>query len=109
MGGVLRVFAPSSSNPLYELHDAHAHCIADIFVSPTGTVLTGSWDHSAKVWLEDLKPIMTLSGHENSIWAVGILPQSSLMVTASADKSLRIWMAGKCNKVVNEAHSQVGY
>ncbi len=108
-GGAIRVFSPASSAALHEETAAHAACVSALYVSPsTGTLLSGSWDHSAKVWVGDkMKRVMTLEGHENSVWAVGILPETGVMVTASADNSVRLWMAGRCKAEVKEAHTQV--
>jgi len=61
-----------------------------------------------QVWIgERLKSVMTLSGHSASVWSAVILPETGVMVTVSADCSLRTWMAGKCKDVVNDAHKQV--
>ncbi len=81
------MFSPASSTPLHAEEGAHAGCVASLFVSPaTGTLLSASWDCTAKVWVGDkMKHIMTLEGHENSVWAAGILPETGVMVTASAD------------------------
>jgi len=108
VGGTLRAFSPSSSAPLAEINEAHASCISALFVSPaTGTLVSGSWDCSAKVWLgEQLKCVMTLSGHEASVWSVIVLPDSGVIVTASADCSLRTWMAGQCKHTIEKAHGQ---
>ena len=104
---MIRAFSPASSTPLHE-EKAHAATVASLFVSPlTGTLLSGSWDCSAKVWASKLKHVLTLEGHENSVWAVGILPESGVMVTGSADMSLRLWVAGKCRAKVEKAHGQV--
>ncbi len=107
VSGVIRVFSPASSEPLHELN-AHANCVSALFVSPSsGTLLSGSWDCSAKVWVGELKAVMVLTGHENAVWAVGIFPESGIMVTGSADMSIRLWVAGKCKKTLKEAHTQV--
>ncbi len=109
VGGVIRVFSPASSSALHEERGAHAACVSALFVSPsTGTLLSGSWDTTAKVWVGDrMKAVLTLEGHENSVWAVGILPETGIMITASADTSIRLWMAGACKTVLKGAHKQV--
>uniref|UniRef100_H3AYD4 Phospholipase A2 activating protein n=1 Tax=Latimeria chalumnae TaxID=7897 RepID=H3AYD4_LATCH len=62
-----------------------------------GTLLSGSWDTTAKVWLND-KCMMTLKGHTAAVWAVKILPEQGLMLTGSADKTIKLWKAGKSEK-----------
>ncbi len=103
------MFSPAASSPLHSEEGAHAGCVSALFVSPsTGTLVSGSWDCSAKVWVGDkMKLVMTLQGHENSVWAVGILPDVNVMVTASADTSIRLWKAGACKSEVKKAHTQV--
>ena len=62
---------------------------------------------------------MTLSGHESAVWAVAILPEVSvclsllfftdmlgqvgIMVTAGADKSIKLWKAGRCTHTLTGA------
>ncbi|XP_074923567.1 LOW QUALITY PROTEIN: phospholipase A-2-activating protein [Chelonoidis abingdonii] len=65
-----------------------------------GTLLSGSWDTTAKVWLND-KCMMTLQGHTAAVWAVKILPEQGLMLTGSADKSIKLWKAGRCERTFN--------
>ena len=87
--------------------EAHADTVSCFFVSPaTGTLLSGSWDMTAKVWVDNLKPVMTLKGHEAAVWAVAILPQNGLMVTGGADKRVILWQAGQAKKTLQDAHSQ---
>ena len=62
-----------------------------------GSVLSGSWDKTAKVWLNQ-KCVMTLEGHEAAVWAVAIMAEGGFMLTGSADKTIKMWRAGKCEK-----------
>jgi len=43
---------------------------------------------------------MTLTGHELAVWCVAILPGVGVMVTGSADKTLRLWRTGKCEQIL---------
>ena len=102
----IRAYHPGSVNPLFE-EEAHADTVSCFFVSPvTGTLLSGSWDMTAKVWVDNLKPVMTLKGHEAAVWAVAILPRNGLMVTGGADKRLILWQAGQAKKKLDSAHAQ---
>lgn len=38
------------------------------------------------------------TGHEAAVWTVALLPEAGLMLTGSADKTIRLWKAGKCEK-----------
>jgi len=85
-------FVPGVSDPLYKL-EGHNNTVSALFAGKFGTLLSGSWDKTAKVWLQQ-KCVMTLSDHEAALWAVCILPGGS-MLTGSADKTIKLWMAGK--------------
>ena len=37
-------------------------------------------------------------GHEAAVWAVAVIPEAGFMLTGSADKSIKMWKAGKCEK-----------
>ena len=39
-----------------------------------------------------------LSGHEAAVWAVAIMPEGGFMLTGSADKLIKLWKAGKCER-----------
>ncbi|KAG1658919.1 Phospholipase A-2-activating protein [Nymphon striatum] len=87
-------FSPLSAQPLYKL-EGHSETVCSLAAGKFGSLVSGSWDKSAKVWLGE-KNIMTLVGHEAAVWAVQILPEQGLILTASADKSIKAWKAGKC-------------
>ncbi|CAH2075514.1 unnamed protein product, partial [Iphiclides podalirius] len=64
-------------------------------VSPSrdaGTLLSSSWDSTAKVWNANnihLEPL-TLKGHEAAVWAIVELGCGTY-ATASADKTIKLW------------------
>lgn len=61
-------------------------------VSPNSTLLSGSWDHTAKLWTLDgstVEPLRTLSGHLGSVLAVLDIPHLGLYITGSSDKTLK--------------------
>eukprot|EP00092_Neocalanus_flemingeri_P037378 GFUD01040702.1.p1 GENE.GFUD01040702.1~~GFUD01040702.1.p1 ORF type:complete len:806 (-),score=248.04 GFUD01040702.1:260-2677(-) len=92
--GKIRAFLPDIEDPLYQL-EGHAENVTSLFVGKFGTIISGSWDCTAKVWV-NRKCSMTLSGHSFAVWAVAILPEVGIMVTASADKAIKLWKAGVC-------------
>jgi len=97
--GKIRAFLPDVEDPLYQL-DGHSENVTSLFLGKFGTLISGSWDCTAKVWVQR-KCTMTLKGHSFAIWAVAILPESGIMVTASADKSIKLWKAGSCIKTLS--------
>ncbi|XP_053321888.1 phospholipase A-2-activating protein [Spea bombifrons] len=88
------VFSLDSVNPLYVLK-GHKNTVCSLSSGKFGTLLSGSWDTTGKVWLNE-KCMMTLQGHTAAVWAVKILPEQGLMLTGSADKSIKLWKAGRC-------------
>ncbi|XP_056376683.1 phospholipase A-2-activating protein isoform X2 [Hyla sarda] len=90
------VFSFDSPNPLYVLK-GHKNTVCSLSSGKFGTLLSGSWDTTGKVWLNE-KCMMTLQGHTAAVWAVKILPEQGLMLTGSADKSIKLWKAGRCER-----------
>ncbi|XP_038625719.1 phospholipase A-2-activating protein isoform X1 [Tachyglossus aculeatus] len=90
------VFTLDRSSPLYVLK-GHKNTVCSLSSGKFGTLLSGSWDTTAKVWLND-KCMMTLQGHTAAVWAVKILPEQGLMLTGSADKTIKLWKAGRCER-----------
>uniref|UniRef100_A0AAY4A0G7 Phospholipase A-2-activating protein n=1 Tax=Denticeps clupeoides TaxID=299321 RepID=A0AAY4A0G7_9TELE len=90
------VFSLDRPDPLYVLK-GHKNTVCSLSAGKFGTLLSGSWDTTAKVWLGD-KCMMTLQGHSAAVWAVVILPEQGLMLTGSADKTIKLWKAGKCEQ-----------
>ncbi|XP_069126256.1 phospholipase A-2-activating protein-like [Argopecten irradians] len=87
-----------SPEPIYKL-SGHSNTVCSLASGKFGTLLSGSWDKTAKVWLNK-KCVMTLEGHESAVWAVAILPEQGYMLTGSADKTIKVWKAGKCEKTL---------
>ncbi|KAG9345461.1 hypothetical protein JZ751_008605 [Albula glossodonta] len=90
------VFSLDRPDPLFILK-GHKNTVCTLSAGKFGTLLSGSWDTTAKVWLND-KCMMTLQGHTAAVWAAVILPEQGLMLTGSADKTIKLWKAGRCEK-----------
>jgi len=90
--GKIRAFLPDVEDPLFQL-EGHAENVTSIFVGKFGTMISGSWDCTAKVWV-NRKCTITLTGHSFAVWAVAILPEVGVMITGSADKLIKLWKAG---------------
>nr|XP_005294800.2 phospholipase A-2-activating protein [Chrysemys picta bellii] len=90
------IFTLDNTAPLYVLK-GHKNTVCSLSSGKFGTLLSGSWDTTAKVWLND-KCMMTLQGHTAAVWAVKILPEQGLMLTGSADKTIKLWKAGRCER-----------
>ncbi|XP_068611928.1 phospholipase A-2-activating protein [Brachionichthys hirsutus] len=90
------VFTFDRPQPLFTLK-GHTNTVCALSSGKFGTLLSGSWDTTAKVWLNE-KCMMTLEGHSAAVWAVVVLPEQGLMLSGSADKTIKLWKAGRCEK-----------
>ncbi|CAG8586266.1 5423_t:CDS:2 [Acaulospora colombiana] len=98
--GIVNVFVlgSPSTEPAYSLlgHTANVCALAS---SPTGALVSGSWDSTARVW-KDFKELYVLQGHTQSVWAVLPIDESRTL-TGSADKMIKLWDQ---HKEVNRFH-----
>ncbi|KAK9235265.1 WD40-repeat-containing domain protein [Lipomyces kononenkoae] len=72
--------------------------------SKSGVLLSGSWDKTARVWVERQCKYI-LRGHEQAVWAVLVLAPDQY-ITGSADKTIRMWSGSKTIGVYT-GHSDV--
>jgi len=96
--GMIRGYLPDVEEPLFQL-EGHKENVTSLYLSKFGTLISASWDKTAKVWFNK-KCTMTLSGHDLAVWCAGILPGVGVMVTGSADRTLRLWRTGKCEQIL---------
>ncbi|EPY51121.1 WD repeat protein Lub1 [Schizosaccharomyces cryophilus OY26] len=89
-----------SESPAYYLF-GHESNICSVHALNSATIITGSWDSTARVWSYG-QCRLVLRGHESSVWAVLALGEDSF-VTGSADKTIKIWKGDKLVKSF-EAH-----
>jgi len=87
-------YTPGISEPVFTL-TGHTENVCALASGKFGFLLSGSWDKTARVWLNQ-KCVMVLEGHELAVWAVGIISSQGIMLTGSADKTIKSWKAGKC-------------
>lgn len=99
---IIRAFRPSSSKAVCEMK-GHTDNVCALSAGKFHMLISGSWDKSARVWVykkgEDGNiegnNVLTLNGHTASVWAA-LLLQQGVMATGSADKTIKLWKAGKC-------------
>ena len=41
---------------------------------------------------------MFVIGHSAAVWVVAVMPEQGLMLSGSADKLIKMWRAGKCER-----------
>lgn len=67
---------------------------------PAGAVVSGSRDTTVMVWdLAIAQPVQKLEGHEYQVTAVLVTPEGDI-VSASLDKTIRVWRDGQCTAVL---------
>ncbi|KAK0211219.1 phospholipase A-2-activating protein [Desarmillaria ectypa] len=92
---VINVFSLDSpkDDPNYTLL-GHSENVCALNVSAGGTIISGSWDRTAKVW-KSFQLAYDLKGHGQSVWAVLAVDEEQFL-TASADKTIKLWQQHKC-------------
>lgn len=48
-----------------------------------------------------IESVSSITGHQMAVWAVGIISGQGVMLTGSADKTIKAWKAGKCIQTYN--------
>jgi WD40 repeat protein/serine/threonine protein kinase len=73
----------------------HTARVNSVAFSPDGTrIVTGSWDHTAKVWdARTGTPQLELKGHTNVVHSVAFSPDGRRIVTGSYDQTAKVWDA----------------
>ena len=69
----------------------HRESISGVQWMDAFTILTGSWDHTMKIWDLNMEGIKSEISTNKSIFDVSYSPLNRLIVTASADKNLRLY------------------
>jgi WD40 repeat protein len=78
-GGLARVLA------------GHQGFVTAVAVLPDGRVVSGSHDHTLRVWdVESGQVLATLAGHQGAVKAVAVLPDGRV-VSGSSDGTMRVW------------------
>ncbi|KAF5358106.1 hypothetical protein D9756_001377 [Leucocoprinus leucothites] len=91
---VINVFPLDSpkEEPSYSLV-GHRENICTLDVTPRGSIISGSWDKTAKVWI-DFQLAYDLKGHQQAVWAVKAIDEEQFL-TGSADRTIKLWQRHK--------------
>ncbi|GAB1603500.1 phospholipase A-2-activating protein-like [Argonauta hians] len=92
------VYDLQTFHKLYQL-TGHQGTVCTLSPGNDGRIISGSWDNTAKVWL-NRQCSMTLQGHEAAVWVVKYIPALDTILTGSADKTIRLWREGTCQSVI---------
>ena len=73
-------------------------------------IATASYDKTAILWsMATLQPIATFRGHTDRVWSAAFAHNRPLVVTASADKTVRVWHIGSKACVASLAYDSSVY
>ena len=81
---MIRAYVPHKTSPDHALQ-GHSANVASLYISKNQTLLSTSWDTTARVWLNQ-KTVMTLKDHEAAVWCGVILSEVGLMVLKNLKK-----------------------
>lgn len=68
----------------------HRGVVHGVAFGPTGDLLTGSRDGTAKLW-RGIECVMTFTGHTASVNAVAMSPNGRFFMTGSEDSTAKLW------------------
>ncbi|CAO1637625.1 unnamed protein product [Sympodiomycopsis kandeliae] len=95
--------------PTHTIQEHHDNITSLVYSSSHDTLLSGSWDTTARSYKRDIKGKWhvkhLLKGHESAVWGVAIASADSYL-TASADLFIRLFEGQEC-KVVWSGHQDV--
>ena len=92
-------------NPLQQL-EGHEGAVNSLSESPSGKLISGSWDATAIVWdLNSGNALFKLEGHSHAVSVLAL--DHEMFVTGSQDKNLNIWEGNKKIKTVTNAHQDI--
>ncbi|KAK7082303.1 hypothetical protein SK128_004896 [Halocaridina rubra] len=94
------VFPLGGGSPVHTL-TGHSDTVSSLFWS-SDILISGSWDHSARLW-KGWECVYEMNAHAGPVWSVVVLPrpnqgsssQPPSVLTASADKTIKLWKDGK--------------
>jgi phospholipase A-2-activating protein len=92
---VVNIFAlgpAQKEDPEYSLV-GHTDNVCALNISQSGTIISGSWDKTAKVW-KQFQLVYDLKGHQQAVWGVLAIDDEQFL-TASADKTIKYWVQHK--------------
>ncbi|KAG2221615.1 hypothetical protein INT45_005189, partial [Circinella minor] len=96
---IINVYDPSTPNAALYTLIGHEENVSALATTPTGTIVSGSWDKNVIVW-KNFQQAYALKGHTAAVWAV-LAIEDDLILTAAADKTIRLWKDGKHVRTFN--------
>ena len=91
------------------LSEEHTDGIFDVSFSPDGgTLASGSFDKTVKLWTVKSPKLLSLIGHSDYVFDVSFSTDNQIVTTASRDKTIKLWSReGKFLETLNEHNRAV--
>jgi WD40 repeat protein len=80
-----------SLTPAAEFRAHDKHCMTAVFTPDDTHLVSGGFGGQARIWALDGSPAGELVGHQAAISVVRISPDGATAITASSDKTVRVW------------------
>lgn len=88
---IVRAEARTSLTATTEFRAHDKHCMTAVFTPDDAQLVSGGFGGQARIWALDGTPVGELVGHESAVTVIRISPDGSTAVTASSDKTVRVW------------------
>ncbi|GAB0492721.1 hypothetical protein MMPV_003990 [Pyropia vietnamensis] len=98
----IRIWDPTTGECLCTMR-GHTDAVCSLSAANGNRLVSSSWDKTARVWSIDApgeesnvstKCVATLIGHQTAVWDALLLPSTDVVVTCSADRTLKLWNVG---------------
>jgi WD40 repeat protein len=93
----------AASGQLLAILYGHSNGVSGVSFSPDGTLATGSYDTTARLWAAQNNTV--LSGHSAWIFGLAFSPDGTRLVTGSEDATIKLWDV----RTGNELESFIGH
>ena len=104
-GHIVGAEARPSLTPVAEFRAHDKHCMTAVFTPDDAHLISGGFGGQARIWTLDGSPAGELVGHEAAISVVRISPDGAIAITASSDRTVRVWdLPARRQRAVLGAH-----
>ena len=92
--GIILEYSQQFEGALSVTLPGHTDAVCALAALPDGTLASGSWDHTIRVWRDGVC-LRTLKGHSDSVTSLAVLPDG-MLASGSDVLTVRVWENGVC-------------